>query len=139
MVIPVGTPGTLEFGDLVSAWLTLSLGHGFTPTHLVAGGELLGAILAMDRLQDHLLFDFAKSGELPAPMGMKLVPLADQPEGRVTLLDAGYAAQKVTEQDVLVESDKLIQQQWERTCITVVTDFAILYEKARVVVSTDAT
>lgn len=138
VVVPTATPGTLEFTDLVAGWLTLSLGHGFTPTHLVAGGTLLGEILGMDRLHDNLLFDFAKSGELPSPMGMKLVPLADQPEGRVTLLDAGYAAQKVTEQDVLVESDKLIHQQWERTCITVVTDFAILYEKARVVVSTDA-
>jgi len=65
---------------------------------------------------------------------MKLVHLADQPADKVTLLDAGYAVQKVTEQDLLVESDKLINQQWERTYLTVVTDFAVLYPKARVVI-----
>jgi len=37
----------------------------------------------------------------------------------------------------LIESDKLINQQWDRTFITVVTDFAVIYEKARVVVQSD--
>jgi hypothetical protein len=73
------------------------------------------------------------------PFGVKLVPMPDQPEDKLTILDAGFAAQKVTEQDVLVESDKLINQQWDRTYITAVTDFAIIYEKARVVVQSDWT
>ncbi len=129
--------GALQFEDLVKGYLTLSLANHFTPTHLIAGGDTLGAIMAMERFQDGRLFDFAKTGDLPTPLGMKLVPLADQPTGLVTILDAGYAAQKLTEQDLLVESDKLIQQQWDRTYLTVVTDFAILYEKARVVLNLD--
>lgn len=137
VVMNTGEAGALRFDDLTAAYLTLSLAHHFTPTHLIAGGDTLGAIMAMDRFQDGLLFDFAKTGDLPTPMGMKLVPLADQPAGRVTLLDAGYAAQKLTEQDLLVEADKLIHQQWDRTYLTVVTDFAILYEKARVVLNLD--
>ena len=63
--------------------------------------------------------------------------MAGQPANCLTILDAGYAAQKLTEQDLLVESDKLIHQQWDRTYLTVVTDFAIIYEKARVVVRSD--
>ena len=63
--------------------------------------------------------------------------MAGQPADKLTILDAGYAAQKLTEQDLLVESDKLINQQWDRTYLTVVTDFAIIYEKARVVVRSD--
>jgi len=55
----------------------------------------------------------------------------------VTLLDAGYAVSKLTEQDLLVESDKLISRQWDRTYLTVVTDFAVIYEKARVVLNSD--
>ena len=65
--------------------------------------------------------------------------MADQPADKLTVLDAGYAVQKLTEQDLLVESDKLIQQQWDRTYLTVVTDFAIIYDKARVVVQSDWT
>jgi len=63
--------------------------------------------------------------------------LADQPANKLTLLDADYAVEKLTEQDLLVESDKLINQQWDRTYLTVVTDFAIIYDKARVVVNSD--
>ena len=44
---------------------------------------------------------------------------------------------KLTEQELMVESDKLINQQWDRTYITAVTDFAVIYEKARVVVQSD--
>jgi hypothetical protein len=62
-----------------------------------------------------------------------------QPDHKLTILDAGYAVTKLTEQDLLVESDKLINQQWDRTYLTVVTDFAILYPKARVVVQSDWT
>ena len=87
----------------------------------------------MAELSDSALFDFAKTGKLTTPLGMKLIPLADQPVGKVTVLDSSYAVQKLTEQDLLVESDKLINQQWERTYMTVVTDFAVIYEKARVV------
>ena len=83
------------------------------------------------------MFDFAKSGNLPTPFGAKLVPLVDQPADKLTILDSGYAAQKLTEQDLLMESDKLIHQQWDRTFITLVTDFAVIYEKARVVVQSD--
>jgi hypothetical protein len=81
-----------------------------------------------------LLFDYAKTGELPTPLGMKLVPMPDHPDHAITIMDAGYAVQKLTEQDLLLENDKLIHQQWDRAYLTIVTDFAILYEKARVVV-----
>ena len=82
------------------------------------------------------LFDFAKTGDVPTPLGMKLVPMGRQP-AEITFLDAGYAAQKLTEQELLVESDKMINQQWDRTYLTVVTDFAVVYEKARVVVDSN--
>ena len=113
--------------------MKLSTDHYFTPTHLIADTSMAQTILEMAELSDSALFDFAKTGKLTTPLGMKLIPLADQPVGKVTVLDSSYAVQKLTEQDLLVESDKLINQQWERTYMTVVTDFAVIYEKARVV------
>lgn len=128
-----------SYADLVTGYGLLSLGHYFTPTHILVGAETLGALLELPELKDAMLFDFAKSGNLPTPLGVKLVPMADQPEKKMTILDAGYAVQKLTEQDLLIESDKLIHQQWDRTYLTVVTDFAIVYEKARVVMNSDWT
>jgi len=127
---------TLAFADLVSGYATLRIAHGFTPTHVIAGPVATRTILDMDEFTDTAAFSFTRDGELPQPLGMKLVPMTDQPDTDITVLDAGYAVQKLTEQDLMVESDKLINQQWDRTYLTVVTDFAVLYDKARVVVTT---
>ncbi len=135
--IDTAAGNTWAYGDLVKGFLRLSTGHGFTPTHMLADPDTAQAILGMSQFSDGALFDFAKTGNLPTPLGVKLVPMAGQPEKKLTILDANYAAQKLTEQDLLVESDKLINQQWDRTYLTVVTNFAVLYEKARVVVNSD--
>lgn len=137
VVINTAASGEWSYADLVKGFTTLALEHYFTPTHMLADVALTRTLLGLDEFKDAALFDFAKSGQLPSPFGVSLVPLADQPANTLTILDAGFAVQKVTEQDVLVESDKLINQQWDRTYITVVTDFAIVYEKARVVVTSD--
>jgi HK97 family phage major capsid protein len=127
--------GAWAYGDVLAGWLKLTLEHYFTATHMVANNAVCTALLDLQQFEDTTLFDFAASGELPTPLGAKLVPMADHPADTLTILDAGYAVEKLTEQDLLVESDKLIHQQWDRTYLTVVTDFAVIYPKARVVVN----
>ena len=133
VVINTATSGAWTYADLLKAFMKLTTEHYFKPTHLLMDGTTAQKILALDEFQDSALFSFAQSGTLPTPLGMQLVAMADHPADIVTVLDKDYAAQKLTEQDLLVESDKLINQQWDRTYLTVVTDFAILYDKARVV------
>ncbi|MBI2424978.1 MAG: hypothetical protein HYV27_19280 [Candidatus Hydrogenedentes bacterium] len=135
VVMNTATSGTWTYGDLVAGFMKLATEHYFTPTHLLANAATAQDILELGEFKEAALFDFAKTGNLPTPLGVKLVPLASQPAGKVTLLDAGYAAQKLTEQELLVESDKLIHQQWDRTYLTVVTDFAVVYDKARIVIN----
>ncbi|MBX7259071.1 MAG: phage major capsid protein [Candidatus Hydrogenedentes bacterium] len=135
--VNTGVSGAWSYEDIVKGFMTLTLDHYFTPTHMLANSELAQTILGMEEFKDSALFDFAKSGDLPTPLGVRLVPLVDQPAKKLTIVDSGYAVEKLTEQDLLVESDKLINQQWDRTYLTVVTDFAVLYEKARVVVRSD--
>ena len=137
VTVNTATSGTWAYGDIVSGFMKLAVEHYFTPTHMLANAELCETILGLDEFQEAMLFDFAKTGNLPTPLGMRLVPMEDQAANKLTILDAGYAVQKLTEQDLLVESDKLINQQWDRTYLTVVTDFAIIYAKARVVVNSD--
>jgi hypothetical protein len=132
VVLNTATAGSITYADLVAAYTRLSVGHYFNPTHMLASEADFAGLLTLPELKDSALFDFAKTGRPPTPLGVQLVPMSGQPDGQVTLLDAGYAAQKLTEQDLLVESDKLIQQQWDRTYVTVVTNFAVLYPKARV-------
>jgi len=137
--VNTATADAWVYGDIVNGFMKLATEHGFSPTHMLANADLCKSILGMTEFQDAALFDFAKTGNLPTPLGMRLVPMENQPENKLTILDAGYAVQKLTEQDLLVESDKLINQQWDRTYLTVVTNFAILYPKARVVVQSDWT
>ncbi|MCK5862588.1 MAG: hypothetical protein KAH38_08890 [Candidatus Hydrogenedentes bacterium] len=129
--------GEWNYEDLVLGHLSLQLQNHFTPTHVLTGHYTTGTLLVMDHPTNAPIFDFAKTGVFPTPLGMKLVPMPDQPETKITFLDAGYAAQKLTEQELLLENDKLINQQWDRAYMTLVTDFAIVYEKARVVVTND--
>ncbi len=139
VVVNTATANTWDYGDLMQAFVTLSLGHYFTPTHLLASADTLMQVLGFEAFQNTALFDFAQTGRMPSPLGLKLVPMAGQPDNLITLMDAGYAVQKLTEQDLLVESDKLIHQQWDRSYLTVVTDFAVVYDKARVVIKSDWT
>ncbi len=135
--INTATSGSWAYGDIVNGFLKLALENYFTPTHMLANKDLTQIILTMDEFKEALLFDFAKTGTFPNPLGVKLVPMVDQPADKLTVLDRNYAVSKLTEQDLLVESDKLINQQWDRSYLTVVTDFAVIYKDARVVVQSD--
>lgn len=135
VTINTGESGKWGYEDLVKGFMKLTTEHFFTPTHMLADCDMAQKVLGMEQIADSALFDFAKTGNFPTPLGVKLIPMADQPANKITILDAGYAVQKLTEQDLLVESDKLISQQWDRTYLTVVTDFAIIYSKARVVIN----
>lgn len=137
VTVNTATAGTWDYTDVLAGYMKLTLDHYFRPTHMLADSSLTQTLLGMTPFKDSALFDFAQSGTLPTPLGARLVPLAEQPADKLTILDANYAVEKLTEQDLLVESDKLIHQQWDRTYLTVITDFAVIYEKARVVVQSD--
>ncbi|MFC1735122.1 hypothetical protein ACFL1X_03330 [Candidatus Hydrogenedentota bacterium] len=135
--INTATSGAWVYGDIVNGFMTLGLTNYFSPTHMLANSGLAQTILNMTEFKDTVLFDFAKTGNMPSPLGAKLVPMADHPADKLTVLDRNFAVQKLTEQDVMVESDKLINQQWDRSYVSVITDFAVIYKDARVVVQSD--
>ncbi len=137
--VDTATVDTWTYVDVVKGFLALTVDNYFTATHMLADKDLTQTLLGLTEFKDPVLFDFTRTGNYPTPLGVKLIPMADQPADKLTILDAGYAVEKLTEQDLLVESDKLINQQWDRSYLTVVTDFAVIYEKARVVVQSDWT
>lgn len=133
--IPVITPGTLDYEDLVTGYLELWAVRKFTPTHILASAVTGRKILVMPEFKDGLLFDFSKTGKIPNPLGLSLEFISSQPDDTVTIMDNRFAMVKVTENDVSVESDKLISKQWDRSYITVNIDFAVLYKEARVILA----
>ncbi len=135
--VDTAAANTWAYSDLLGAYLTLQGEHGFTPTHLVTSIGTAQSILTLTEFKDAALFDAVKSGSLPTPLGATLVPIASVPDGAACMFDKNFAVQKVTEQDLLIESDKLINQQWDRTYLTVVTDFAVVYNDARLVINAD--
>lgn len=138
-IVNTATANTWTYDDILKGFLKLSLDNYFTPTHLLADAATSAKLLRLAEFSDSTRADFSKTGQLPTPLGMKFVPMTDHPANHVTIMDAGFAVQKLTEQDLLIESDKLINQQWERTYLSIVTDFAVLYEKARIVLKSDWT
>lgn len=122
-----------RYDDLIKGYLYLLQQHYFTPSHFVVARPTAEILLSQPEIKDATQYDFARTGAFPTPLGMRMVVSDAHPEGQMTVLDARYAVQKVTEQELMVESDKLIHQQWDRTYLSIVTDFAVLYEKARVV------
>ncbi len=133
--ITVLTPGELTYEDLTMAFVELMDVRNFTPTNILASPTTKRKILNMPEFKDPLAFDFARTGKTPAPMGMTLDALRNQPDNKVTVLDKQFAVAKVTENDVTVESDKLISKQWDRSYVTLNVDFAVLYKEARVVLT----
>jgi hypothetical protein len=137
--VDTATADTWTYADVIKGFLNLTVDNYFTATHMLANKDLAQTLLGLSEFKDPVLFDFARTGNYPTPLGVKLIPMADQPADKLTILDAGYAVEKLTEQDLIVESDKLINQQWDRSYLTIVTDFAVIYENARVVVQSDWT
>jgi len=137
--VNTATVDTWTYADIVKGFLALTVDNYFTATHMLADKDLTQTLLGLTEFKDPVLFDFARTGNYPTPLGVKLIPMPDQPADKLTILDAGYAVEKLTEQDLMVESDKLVNQQWDRSYLTVVTDFAVIYKNARVVVQSDWT
>src|SRR5690606_29353213 len=87
--VNTATADTWTYADIVKGFMTLTLDKYFTPTHMLANSALAQTILALSEFKDTALFDFAKSGNLPSPLGVRLVPMVDQPDDKLTILDAG--------------------------------------------------
>ncbi len=125
--------GSWQYDDLIRGYLHLMQQHYFTPSHFVVSRPTAETLLGLPEIKDATQFEFSRTGSFPRPLGMRMVVSDVHPDVQMTVLDARYAVQKVTEQELMVESDKLIHQQWDRTYLSIVTDYAVLYEKARVV------
>lgn len=133
-VINVNTIDMVTYDDLINLWG--SLGNYEMNTMLVAPDVML-KILAIPEFQNPLTgLNFQGTGKLVTPLGATLIRSSAVPTGKIIGLDNRFAIEQVVANPLMVESDKLIERQLDRTTISTITGFAKIFEDASVVLDT---
>ena len=88
-------------------------------------------MLKVEELQNPMTgLNFQGTGKLTSPLGAQLHRTGAVADGMIIGLDNRYALELVRAGDVLVEYDKLIDQQLERAAITSISGFAKICDGA---------
>ncbi len=128
-----GTVGSLTYSDLVDFWAQFD---PYEMNTLLVSGDVMLKLLKMEELQNPMTgLNFQGTGKLTSPLGAELLRTGALGSGKLIGLDKRYALEMVKAGDVLVEYDKLIDRQIERTAITVVAGFAKIFQDASKVLS----
>ena len=123
-----GTKGTLTYDQLVEFW-----GHfdPYTMNTILCSTNTMTKILKIAELQNPLTgLNFQGTGKLTTPLGAQLHRTSAVEDGLIIGLDNRYALELVKAGDVMVEYDKLIDQQLERAAISSVSGFAKICDDA---------
>lgn len=126
--IQTAESGKLSYDDLLNFW------NSFEPYEmntLLVSGDVLLKMLKLSQMQDAAAgLDFHGTGKLITPMGAKVLRTSAMPANTIIGLDKNYALELVKSGDVMIEHDKLIDRQLERTAITTISGYAKIFEDA---------
>ena len=123
-----GTKGNLTYDQLVEFW-----GHfdPYTMNTILCSTNTMTKILKIAELQNPLTgLNFQGTGKLTTPLGAQLHRTSAVEDGLIIGLDNRYALELVKAGDVMVEYDKLIDQQLERAAISSISGFAKICDGA---------
>lgn len=128
-----GTAGTLGYDQLVEFWGQFD---PYTMNTLLCSTSTMTNLLKIPELQNPLTgLNFQGTGKLSTPLGAQLHRTSAVADGTIIGLDNRYALEQVRAGDVLVEYDKLIDQQLERATISTISGFAKICDGAACVLS----
>ena len=123
-----GTRGTLTYDQLVEFW---SQFDPYTMNTILCSTGTMTDILKISELQNPLTgLNFQGTGKLTTPLGAQLHRTSAVEDGLIIGLDNRYALELVKAGDVMVEYDKLIDQQLERAAISSISGFAKICDGA---------
>ena len=126
--VAVASTGTLTYADLLNLW---SKFEDYEMNVLLADTAGMLKLLNLEEFQNPLTgLNFAGTGQLTTPMGAQLYRTGAVPTGKMVALDKTCALEMVTAGDVMLEYDKLIDQQLERAAITCTYGFAKIFADA---------
>ena len=123
-----GTKGTLAYDQLVEFW---SRFDPYTMNTMLCSNSTMTKILKIPEFQNPLTgLNFQGTGKLTTPLGAQLHCSSAVEDGLIIGLDNRYALELVKAGDVMVEYDKLIDQQLERAAISSISGFAKICKDA---------
>lgn len=128
-----GTSGKLEYDQLVEFWGEFD---PYTMNGMLMNAGTMTKLLKISELQNPLTgLNFQGTGVLSTPLGAKLHRTSCVSDDTIIGIDSRYALELVRAGDVLVEYDKLIDQQLERAAITSISGFGKICDGAVKVLS----
>ncbi len=123
-----GTPGTLGYDQLVEFW---SQFDPYTMNTIICNASTMTKLLKIPELQNPLTgLNFQGTGKIGTPLGAQICRSSAVDDGMIVGLDNRYALELIRAGDVLVEYDKLIDQQLERAAISVISGFGKICDGA---------
>ena len=123
-----GTKGTLAYDQMVEFW---SQFDPYTMNTSLCSTNTMTNILKIAELQNPQTgLNFQGTGKLTTPLGAQLHRTSAVEDGLIIGLDNRYALELVKAGDVMVEYDKLIDQQLERAAISSISGFAKICKDA---------
>lgn len=130
-VINASTSGALKYTDLVRLWTELT---PYELNTLLVPTALMEKILSISEMQDsQVTLDFHSTGRMITPMGAKLIHVPTLDSDKIVGIDKTCALEMVQAGDVLVDYNKLIDRQFERATVSVISGFTKLFNDASVV------
>ena len=128
-----GTSGTLGYDQLVEFWGQFD---PYTMNTILCSTGTMTKLLKIPELQNPMTgLNFQGTGKLTTPLGAQLHRTGAVNDGVIIGLDNRYALELVRAGDVLVEYDKLIDQQLERAAITSISGFGKICDGAACVLN----
>ena len=128
-----GSKGKLSYDQLVEFWGQFD---PYTMNTILCSTGTMTKMLKIPELQNPLTgLNFQGTGKLTTPLGAQLYRTGAVGENTIIGLDNRYALELVRAGDVLVEYDKLIDQQLERAAITSISGFGKICDGAAAVLN----
>ena len=128
-----GTKGSLGYDQMVEFWGQFD---PYTMNTILCSTATMTNMLKIPELQNPMTgLNFQGTGSFGTPLGAQLYRTGTVADGVIIGLDNRYALELVRAGDVLVEYDKLIDQQLERAAITSISGFAKICDGAACVLN----
>ncbi len=119
---------SLAYFDLVTLWASLSP-HKMTT--MIGNTNAIKAILAITEMKDtNAGLNFHGTGNLVTPAGATLIHAPNFSTDKIIGLDKSCALEMVQASEIIIDHDKIIDRQLERTCISNISGFAKIFSEA---------
>lgn len=127
-VVSLAEAGKVTYSDLINLW---SKFDPYNLSTILVSPDVMLKLLEIEEFKNPATgLNFQATGKLTTPLGAQLIKSSALPVGTVIGLDKSCALEKVQAGDIMLDYDKLIDRQLERTAVTSIAGFAKIFADA---------